>query len=48
MGSRLSGLVHGVYDPKRREFLGRDGARWGTAQNCSIRKKNNYFFCLFS
>jgi len=28
MGSRLSGLVHGVYDPKRREFLGRDGARW--------------------
>jgi len=47
MGSRLSGLVHGVYDPKRREFLGRDGARWGTAQNCSIRKKNKTIFFVY-
>ncbi|CAF2760027.1 unnamed protein product [Rotaria sp. Silwood2] len=29
MGSRLSALVDTVYDSKRREFLGRDGARWG-------------------
>jgi hypothetical protein len=29
MGSRLSGLRSALYDSKRREFLGRDGARWG-------------------
>jgi hypothetical protein len=29
MGSRLSGLGSALYDSKRREFLGRDGARWG-------------------
>lgn len=29
MGSRLSGLGTALYDPKRKELLGRDGARWG-------------------
>jgi len=29
MGSRLSGLGGALYDSKRREFLGRDGAGWG-------------------
>lgn len=28
MGNRLSGVANAFYDPKRREFLGRDGARW--------------------
>lgn len=28
MGSQLSAFGRGLYDPKRREFLGRDGARW--------------------
>jgi len=29
MGSRLSGLGSALFDSKRREFLGRDGAGWG-------------------
>ncbi|CAF4371504.1 unnamed protein product, partial [Rotaria sordida] len=29
MGSRLSALIDAIYNSKRREFLGRDGARWG-------------------
>ncbi|CAF1158039.1 unnamed protein product [Rotaria sp. Silwood1] len=29
MGSRLSAVIDTVYNSKRREFLGRDGARWG-------------------
>ncbi|UJR36661.1 hypothetical protein I4U23_029378 [Adineta vaga] len=29
MGGRLSGLGNALYDSKRREFLGRDGAQWG-------------------
>jgi len=28
MGSQLSGFGNGLYDSKRREFLGRDGAGW--------------------
>ncbi len=29
MGSRLASFGGTLYDSKRREFLGRDGARWG-------------------
>jgi len=29
MGAKLSGLGRALYNPKRREFLGRDGAGWG-------------------
>lgn len=29
MGAKLSGLGSALYDSKRREFLGRDGAGWG-------------------
>ncbi len=29
MGSRLSRLGSALYDSKRREVLGRDGAGWG-------------------
>ncbi|CAF1151442.1 unnamed protein product [Adineta steineri] len=29
MGSKLSGLGSAVYDSKRKQFLGRDGAGWG-------------------
>lgn len=29
MGAKLSGLGSSLYDSKRREFLGRDGAGWG-------------------
>ncbi len=29
MGSQLSGLCNALYDSKRRQFLGRDGAGWG-------------------
>ena len=32
MGGRLSSFGRGVYDSKRREFLGRDGAGWGRNQ----------------
>lgn len=28
MGSKISSLCNSIYDSKRREFLGRDGARW--------------------
>ncbi len=29
MGSQLSSFGRALYNSKRREFLGRDGARWG-------------------
>lgn len=32
MGGRLSSFGRGVYDSKRRELLGRDGAGWGKDQ----------------
>ena len=46
MGSRFSGLGHALYDSKRRQFLGRDGAGWGKrCSNAEDLEKHirNYF-----
>ncbi len=29
MGARISGLANALYDSKKKQFLGRDGAGWG-------------------
>ena len=29
MGAKVSGLLHALYDPKKKQFLGRDGGGWG-------------------
>jgi sodium/potassium-transporting ATPase subunit beta len=29
MGAKISSFLHALYDPKKKQFLGRDGAGWG-------------------
>jgi hypothetical protein len=41
MGGRLSGFGRALYDSKRKEFLGRDGARWGKKK--LIMENSNFY-----
>jgi hypothetical protein len=29
MGAKISSFSHALYNPKKKQFLGRDGAGWG-------------------
>lgn len=44
MGGRLSSFGRSVYDSKRRELLGRDGAGWGKEFEEHSTKIYRFFF----
>jgi len=41
MGAKFSGLGSALYDSKKKQFLGRDGAGWGKKSHSQISERLN-------